>query len=69
MPTRQKPRNPFDETEINESLNPMEEPIEMIDREIKRTKQSRIPITERSESTWEREDLLKQKYPYLFPNP
>jgi len=35
---------PLDEIEVNESLNFVEEPVEIMDREIKRTKQSRIPI-------------------------
>ena len=35
---------PLDEIEINENLNFVEEPAEIMDREIKRTKQSRIPI-------------------------
>ncbi|GKF35434.1 hypothetical protein Tco_0108634, partial [Tanacetum coccineum] len=48
-------------------------PVEIIDREVKRLKQSRIPIVKvRSNSlrgleyTWEREDQMKSKYPYLF---
>ena len=35
---------PLDEIEINESLNFVEEPVEIMDREVKQTKQSRIPI-------------------------
>ena len=35
---------PLDGIKINKSLHLIEEPIEIIDREIKRTKQSRIPI-------------------------
>ena len=65
---------PLDEIEINESLHFIEEPIEIMDREIKRTKQSRIPIVKvrwnakrGPEYTWEREDQMKHKYPHLFP--
>ncbi|GJU07543.1 putative reverse transcriptase domain-containing protein [Tanacetum coccineum] len=50
-----------------------EEPVEVVDREVKQLKQSRIPIvkvrwnSQRSpEFTWEREDQIKKKYPHLF---
>ena len=36
---------PLDEIEINESLNFVEEPVEIMDREVKQTKQSRKPLT------------------------
>ncbi|KAI3507701.1 hypothetical protein L1887_22692 [Cichorium endivia] len=65
---------PLDEIEVNENLQFIEEPMEIMDREIKRTKQSRIPIVKvrwnakrGPEFTWEREDQMKQKYPQLFP--
>ena len=65
---------PLDEIAINENLQFVEEPVEIMDREIKRTKQSRIPIVKvrwnakrGPEYTWEREDQMKQKYPHLFP--
>ena len=52
-----------EEIEINESLNFVQEPVEVIDREFKRTKQSSIPIVKvhwnakwGPEFTWERED-------------
>ena len=35
---------PLDDIEINENLNFVEEPIEIMDREIKRMKQCCIPI-------------------------
>ncbi|KAI3740000.1 hypothetical protein L2E82_30416 [Cichorium intybus] len=54
---------PLDEIEVNENLHFVEEPVEIMDREIKRTKQSRIPIVKvrwsakrGPEFTWERED-------------
>ncbi|KAI3740185.1 hypothetical protein L2E82_30607 [Cichorium intybus] len=66
---------PLDDIEVNENLHFVEEPVEIMDREIKRTKQSRIPIVKvrwsakrGPEFTWEREDQMKQKYPHLFPN-
>nr|GEV86413.1 putative reverse transcriptase domain-containing protein [Tanacetum cinerariifolium] len=51
----------------------IDEPVEIMDREIKRLKGSRIPIIKvrwnskrGPEFTWEREDQFKQKYPHLF---
>ena len=64
---------PLEEIEINKNLLFVEEPVEIMDREVKRTKQSRIPIVKvrwnakrGPEFTWEREDQMKQKYPHLF---
>ena len=64
---------PLDEIEINESLNFVEEPVEIMDREVKQTKQSRISIVKvrwnakrGPEFTWEREDQMKLKYPSLL---
>ncbi|GKD72536.1 putative reverse transcriptase domain-containing protein [Tanacetum coccineum] len=61
---------------IDDKLNFIEEPIEIMDREVKRLKQSRIPIVKvrwnskrGPEFTWEREDQIKKKYPHLFANP
>ncbi|GJS38858.1 putative reverse transcriptase domain-containing protein [Tanacetum coccineum] len=66
----------LDEIEIDDKLNFIEEPVEIIDREVKRLKQSRIPIVKirwnsrrGPEFTWEREDQMKKKYPHLFVNP
>ncbi|GKC77393.1 hypothetical protein Tco_1128167, partial [Tanacetum coccineum] len=46
-----------------------------MDREVKRLKQSRIPIVKvrwnskrGPEFTWEREDQMQKKYPHLFTN-
>ena len=67
---------PLDEIEINENLNFVEEPIEIMDREVKGTKQSRILLVKvrwsakrGPEFTWEREDSMKQKYLQLFTDP
>ncbi|GJT41518.1 putative reverse transcriptase domain-containing protein [Tanacetum coccineum] len=53
----------------------IEEPVEIMDREVKRLKQSRIPIVKvrwnsrrGPEFTWEREDQMQKKYPHLFTN-
>ncbi|GJU93646.1 putative reverse transcriptase domain-containing protein [Tanacetum coccineum] len=64
---------PLEEIRVDEKLHFMEEPMEVIDREIKQLKRSRIPIIKvrwnskrGPEFTWEREDQFKQKYPHLF---
>ncbi|GJT98812.1 putative reverse transcriptase domain-containing protein [Tanacetum coccineum] len=67
---------PLDEIQIDDKLNFIEEPIEIMDREVKRLKQSRIPIVKvrwnsrgGPEFTWEREDQMKKNYPHLFAGP
>nr|GEW25671.1 putative reverse transcriptase domain-containing protein [Tanacetum cinerariifolium] len=64
---------PLDELCIDDKLHFVEEPVEIMDREIKQLKRSRIPIIKvrwnskrGPEFTWEREDQFKKKYPYLF---
>nr|GEU41420.1 reverse transcriptase domain-containing protein [Tanacetum cinerariifolium] len=64
---------PLDELRIDDKLHFVEEPVEIMDCEIKRLKRSRIPIikvrwnSKRGlEFTWECEDQFKQKYPHLF---
>ncbi|GJU38654.1 putative reverse transcriptase domain-containing protein [Tanacetum coccineum] len=54
----------------------IKEPVEIMDREVKRLKQSRIPIVKvrwnsrrGPEFTWERDNQMKKKYPHLFANP
>ncbi|GJX95321.1 putative reverse transcriptase domain-containing protein [Tanacetum coccineum] len=66
----------LDEIQIDDKLNFIEEPVEIIDREVKRLKQSRIQIVKvhwnsrrGPEFTWEREDQMKKKYPHLFVSP
>nr|GEY97768.1 putative reverse transcriptase domain-containing protein [Tanacetum cinerariifolium] len=48
-------------------------PVEIVDREVKRLKRSRIPLFKvrwnfkrGPEFTWEREDQFRKKYPHLF---
>nr|GEY40797.1 putative reverse transcriptase domain-containing protein [Tanacetum cinerariifolium] len=64
---------PHDEVRIDEKLHFIEEPIEIMDREVKQLKQSRIPIVKfrwnlsrGAEFTWESEDQMWKKYPHLF---
>ncbi|GJU71264.1 putative reverse transcriptase domain-containing protein [Tanacetum coccineum] len=59
---------PFDEVRIDEKLHFIEEPIEIVDKEEKQLKQSRIPIVKvrwnskrGPEYTWEREDQMWKK--------
>ncbi|GJQ96766.1 putative reverse transcriptase domain-containing protein [Tanacetum coccineum] len=66
---------PMKELRLDDKLNFVEEPVEIIDREVKQLKQSRIPIVKvrwnskrGPEFTWEREDQIRAKYPHLFSN-
>nr|GEZ27438.1 putative reverse transcriptase domain-containing protein [Tanacetum cinerariifolium] len=59
---------PLDEIQIHDKLNFIEEPVEFMDQEVKRLKQSRILIVKicwnsrrGPEFTWEREDQMKKK--------
>ncbi|GKA02689.1 putative reverse transcriptase domain-containing protein [Tanacetum coccineum] len=67
---------PLDEIQIDDKLHFIEEPVEIMDREVKRLKQSRIPIVKvrwnsrrGPKFTWEREDQFQKKYLHLFDNP
>ncbi|KAJ9541701.1 hypothetical protein OSB04_028207 [Centaurea solstitialis] len=64
---------PLEGVQINERLHITEEPIEILDREIKQLRRSKIPIVKvrwnskhGPEFTWEREAFMKSKYPHLF---
>ncbi|GKE25228.1 putative reverse transcriptase domain-containing protein [Tanacetum coccineum] len=66
---------PLEGVHIDDTLQFVEEPVEIMEREIKRLKRSRIPLVKvrgnsrrGPECTWEREDLFKKKYPHLFTN-
>ncbi|GJV26075.1 hypothetical protein Tco_1378770 [Tanacetum coccineum] len=63
----------LDEIRVNDKLNFVEEPMKILEREIKKLKRSRIAIVKvrwnskrRPEFTWERENQMKLKYPHLF---
>ncbi|GJV04124.1 hypothetical protein Tco_1337693 [Tanacetum coccineum] len=67
---------PLDEIQIDDKLNFIEELVEIMDREVKWLKQSRIPIMKirwnsrrGPKFTWELEDQMKKKYPHLFVSP
>ncbi|GJS17742.1 putative reverse transcriptase domain-containing protein [Tanacetum coccineum] len=66
---------PLEEIQLDDKLHFIEEPVEIMDREVKQLKQSRIPIVKvrwnsrrGPEFTWEREDFFMKKYPHLFPS-
>ncbi|GJR85300.1 hypothetical protein Tco_0209311 [Tanacetum coccineum] len=66
---------PLDEIQVDDKLHFIEELVKIMDREVKRLKQSRIPIVKvcwnyrrGPEFTWEPEDQMQKKYPHLFPN-
>ncbi|GJT58835.1 putative reverse transcriptase domain-containing protein [Tanacetum coccineum] len=63
----------MDEIQLYDKFHMIEELVEVVDREVKRLKQSRIPIVKvcwnsqrGPEFTWECEDQIKKKYPHLF---
>nr|GEV73578.1 putative reverse transcriptase domain, ribonuclease H-like domain, aspartic peptidase domain protein [Tanacetum cinerariifolium] len=66
---------PLEGIYVDDKLQFVEEPVEIMEHEIKRLKQSRIPLVKvrwnfrrGPEFTWEREDSFKQKYPHFFTN-
>nr|GEZ23467.1 retrotransposable element Tf2 [Tanacetum cinerariifolium] len=67
-------RNPL-EFQVRDKVM-LKEPVEIIDLEVKRLKQSHISIMKvrwnsrhGPKFTWEHEDQMQKKYPYLFANP
>ncbi|GJR64624.1 putative reverse transcriptase domain-containing protein [Tanacetum coccineum] len=69
-PTLQVPLN---EIQVDAKLNFVEEPVEILKREFKKLKRSRIAIVKvrwnskrGPEFTWEREDQMKLKYPHFL---
>nr|GEU86494.1 putative reverse transcriptase domain-containing protein [Tanacetum cinerariifolium] len=64
---------PLEEIHVDDRLQFVEEPVEIMEREIKKLKRSRIPLVKFGwnsrrgpEFTWEREDSFRKKYPHLF---
>ncbi|GJS59488.1 hypothetical protein Tco_0654272 [Tanacetum coccineum] len=64
---------PLDGLNLDDKLHFVEEPVEIVGREVKRLKRSRIPLVKvrwnpkrGPEFMWEREDQFKKKYPHLF---
>nr|GEX95335.1 putative reverse transcriptase domain-containing protein [Tanacetum cinerariifolium] len=66
---------PLEGIHVDDRLQFVEEPVKIMEREIKRLKQIRIPLVKvhwnsrrGPEFTWEREDSFRKKYPHLFTN-
>ncbi|GJV12360.1 reverse transcriptase domain-containing protein [Tanacetum coccineum] len=66
---------PLNEIKVDKTLRFVEEPLEIMDCEVKTLKRSKIHIVKvrwnskrGPEFTWEREDHMKAKYPKLFEN-
>ncbi|GKE53652.1 putative reverse transcriptase domain-containing protein [Tanacetum coccineum] len=64
---------PLDEIHVDAKLNFVKEPMEILEREFKKLKRSRITIVKvrwnskcGPEFTWDRKDQTKLKYPHLF---
>ncbi|GJT62861.1 hypothetical protein Tco_1006394 [Tanacetum coccineum] len=64
---------PLDGLHLDDKLHFIEEPLEIVGREVKRLKRSRIPLVKvrwnfkrGPEFTWEREDQFKKKHQHLF---
>ena len=62
------------EIEISETLTYVEEPVEILDRKVKQLRNKKIPIVKvkwshhsPKEATWEVEEQMRLKYPYLVP--
>ncbi|GJS54474.1 reverse transcriptase domain-containing protein, partial [Tanacetum coccineum] len=64
---------PLGEIKVDKTLRFVEEPVEIMDHEVKSLKRSKIALVKvrwnskrGPEFTWEREDYMKSKYPQLF---
>nr|GFB13033.1 putative reverse transcriptase domain-containing protein [Tanacetum cinerariifolium] len=67
---------PLDDIKFDKTLRFVEEPVEIMDREVRSLKRSKISLVKVHwnskhglEFTWEREDHMKSKYPQLFVDP
>ncbi|GKB28974.1 hypothetical protein Tco_0868375 [Tanacetum coccineum] len=65
---------PLDGLHLDDKLHFVEEPLEIVGREVKRLKRSRIPLVKvrwnskrGPEFTWEREDQFKKEIPHSSP--
>ncbi|GKF09216.1 putative reverse transcriptase domain-containing protein [Tanacetum coccineum] len=64
---------PEELSRVHNTFHFVEEPVKIMDREVKRLKRSRIPLVKvrwnsrrGPEFTWEREDQFRKKYSHLF---
>ncbi|KAJ0482269.1 putative nucleotidyltransferase, Ribonuclease H [Helianthus annuus] len=65
---------PNDEIHVDDTLHFVEEPVEVTDWKVNKTRRSSVKLVKvrwnaghGPEFTWEREDRIKEKYPHLFP--
>ncbi|GKF83856.1 hypothetical protein Tco_0248754 [Tanacetum coccineum] len=65
--------DPLEGLQVDDKLYFVEEPIEIMDREVKQLRRSRVPIVKvrwnsrrGPKVTWEHEDQFRKKYPHLF---
>nr|GEW64139.1 putative reverse transcriptase domain-containing protein [Tanacetum cinerariifolium] len=66
---------PLEGIHVDDRLQFVEEPVEIMEQEIKRLKRSWIPLVKvrwnskrGHEFTWERKDSFRKKYPHIFTN-
>ncbi|GKA46014.1 hypothetical protein Tco_0738810 [Tanacetum coccineum] len=64
---------PLEGLQVDDKLHFVEQPVEIMDREVKQLRRSRVLIVKvrwnsrrGPEFTWEREDQFRKKYPHLF---
>nr|XP_043619760.1 uncharacterized protein LOC122591564 [Erigeron canadensis] len=64
---------PLNEIRVDSNLSFKEEPVEIMDREVKKLKRHKYTVVKvhwnsrrGPKFTWEREDQMKLKYPHLF---
>ena len=67
---------PVDDIQVTEELSYEEKPVAILDRQVRRLRTKDVASVKvlwqnnnREEMTWEAEDEIKNKYPYLFPVP
>ena len=67
---------PVDDIQVTEELSYEEKPVAILDRQVRRLRTKDVASIKvlwqnnnREEMTWEAEDEMKNKYPYLFPVP
>jgi hypothetical protein len=68
-------RAPLDEIHVDERLSFKEEPVKILERQVKRLRKKKVAIVKVKwnakrgpEFTWECEAEMKKKYPHLFSN-
>ncbi|XP_017624699.1 uncharacterized protein LOC108468321 [Gossypium arboreum] len=57
---------PMEEIEVRPDLTFKEEPVQILDRNVKVLRKKSIPYHSTEEATWELEDSMCQQYPLLF---